>query len=112
MKVYVVLKGYDHKLHKGQAEEFFSKYGSGKFVMQFLVNGANNSVFKLNIKDGLVGRFSVERLQYGISWLGDYVNNYKNSIPSDVLERLRRFVKETGDYDEVEEENSSKYDLV
>jgi hypothetical protein len=108
MTQYIVFKGLKYSGQKDEKEinKTFKKkkWGKVKFKTQFKTKagqggggGRNDVVF---LYSGKSSAFYVERFQFGISWLGDYVNNNKDIIPEPVLSRLRLLVKKTGDYGE------------
>jgi len=117
MVQYIIFRGL---IHKGKDDDkeinaFFKKegWGSVKFKTQFKTiagndgeGGRNDVIFKWFAEGDEIGKFSLGRFKIdGISWLGDYVNNDKNIIPPAILKKLRKMVKDTGDYEETKEES-------
>ena len=70
--------------------------------------GRNDVLFLWKGTEIQLSKFSIGRFRLtGVHWLGDYVNNNKQIIPSNVLQKLRLLVKKTGDYEEIEEDNGN-----
>ena len=89
-----------------EINNFFKKenWGSLSYKMQWeTTRGRKDVLFLYKGKANEIGKFAVGRFRMGnISWLGDYVNNNRNIIPSKTLNKLRVLVKKTNDYKEVD----------
>lgn len=109
MAQYIVFPGltYAGKKDENLINKEFKKnnWGRVKFVLKFKTQagqsgegGRTDVVFSWFSKGDQVGRFSIQRFEYGIKWLGDYISNNSDIIPTKVLIKLKKMRDRTGDY--------------